>query len=96
MALYTVSNGPSELDLFVLGLARRQPVGFTMGDESTSENIFVIINGIKKLDENNKNWHIEGYVHNDPLKFIKKGSKIKGNFSYSKGRKGMFDIKKIY
>jgi hypothetical protein len=100
---WTIKNGPSELDLFVLGLARRQSVEFLCGYSGGDHLTFLaIINSIKAEDGSGKNWLIEGYVQKDwrmPLggcmrrETNKHIGKFKMFFSYKQNRTGWVELK---
>jgi len=53
-----IENGPNELDFFVLGLARRQPMEFKVNGQMLK----VIINGIEAEDGSGKSWCFKGYI----------------------------------
>ncbi|MCX6743859.1 MAG: hypothetical protein NT116_06555, partial [Candidatus Parcubacteria bacterium] len=56
--LRTIENGPSELDFFVMGLARQQPLEFTVNGQMLK----VIIMGIEAEDGSGKSWCFKGYI----------------------------------
>lgn len=80
-----IQDGPSELDLFVLGLARRQPVVFKI----EGKDVPVIINGITAEDGSAKKWIIEGFAEDSSqLTELLKKAPFRAFYSYSLNRRG--------
>lgn len=78
-----ITDGPCELDFFVLGLARRQPVTF----EVEETKIKLILNGISAEDGSGKSWLFEGLIVGDsPIPGL--SGRVNGWFSYTRHRVG--------
>ena len=86
---WTIENGPCEMDFFVLGLARRQPIEFTL--KGVSQTIKVIINGIQAEDGSAKSWCFTGYLLENS-KIGKMGDSFKAWFDYRRHREGWLKI----
>lgn len=86
---WVIENGPCEMDFFVLGLARRQPVEFTIS--GVSQIIKVIITGIEAEDGSGKSWCFKGYLFQNS-KIGSAGNAFKAWFDYRHNRKGWLEI----
>jgi hypothetical protein len=84
-----IENGPCEMDFFVLGLARRQPVEFTI--RGVSQIIKVIINSIEAEDGSGKSWCFKGYLQQNS-KIGSAGNSFNAWFDYRHNRKGWIKI----
>jgi hypothetical protein len=85
MTTLKIENGPCELDLFNLGLARRKPMEFNV--EDFEKPLVVIINGIEAGDGSCKNWLLKGYVQGSGTNM-----KFKMFFSYKQHRTGWIKL----
>ena len=94
-----IVNGPSELDFFVLGLARGQEVFFDLlNSREICLKMSVKIVGIKAESGDYKNWLFEGYftgpMHVSELFGIEVGTFFNGYYSYTQNRTGWLQFLK--
>ncbi len=99
---WVIVDGPSEMDLFVLGLARNQPVGFISeysGGRKISFRTRIV--RITAKDGFCKEWMVEGFIRqvaltgesgSDAVGENFEFGKFKMFFSYKKGRTGWVEF----
>lgn len=91
---FNLTNGPNELDLFVLGLARRQTVFFHLEDLGII--LGIVINGLEVESPNAKQWLFKGFITEVKGSFYKGGDavgcEVNGYYSYIHNRTGWIDL----